>query len=407
MNIAAWTRSVASFAALLLSLVTAFSAFAAPPSQFPADSVFIPATCGGSLTNDAITDAPSGIGERDIVGDSTHAAFSTWSDETFAYFRIRVGGVPTANGGNAPLAQFGWGVGIDVDGDLNTIEYALVVDGIKEQVNLTDNVTKASLKIWTPTIGTPGYVQVKAVTDGSSFASKGGDHWVTFAIPMQEAVAATAGQAKPLVWGKVRVWVATSSNGFTLDADFMCWDDKNPTDNKSAVSDPIVLGPFVEITTDLTKPASTTTPTLTGNATPNATVTITINGKSTTVTASSTGTWTLDVPASWGLEDGKTYPVKASVTLGSTTKDATGNLSIFLPPTVKLTAPTSQTTSTVTTTTPKIEGTATPDATVTITANGKTGTAIAGSDGKWTFDVPSDWGLKDGTTYDVKASVTK
>ena len=400
-------RSFALWFGLLALLAPLSSAFAAPPAQFPADSFFIPASCGGSLTNDAITDAPSGIGERDIVGDSTHAAFSTWSDETFAYFRIRVGGVPTASGGNAPLAQFGWGVGIDVDGDLNTIEYALVVDGIKEQVNLTDNVTKASLKIWTPTIGTPGYVQVKAVTDGSSFASKGGDHWVTFAIPMQEAVAATAGQAKPLAWGKVRVWVATSSNGFTLDADFMCWDDKNPIDNKSAVSDPIVIGPFVSITTDLTKAATTTTPTLTGNATPNATVTLTINGKTTTVTANSAGVWTFDVPANWGLEDGKTYPVKASVTVGSTTKEATGNLSISLPPVVKLTGPASQTTTTSSSTTPKITGTATPGATVTITANGKTGTATAGSDGTWTFDVPANWSLQDGKTYDVGVSVTK
>jgi len=181
-----------------LALLASSPAFAAPPAQFPADSAFIPATCGGSLTNDGTSDAPSGIGERDIVGDATSAAFATWSDETFAYFRVRVAGVPTASGGNAPLAQLGWGVGIDVDGDLSTIEYALVVDGIKEQVNLTDNATKSSLKVWTPTIGAPGYVQVEPVTDGSTFAKKDSDHWLTFAIPLQEAVAATSNLAKPL-----------------------------------------------------------------------------------------------------------------------------------------------------------------------------------------------------------------
>ena len=111
MRLSNWLQCMA---ALALTLATATSASANPPASWPAtESYFFP-SCPDGTPADFLADAPAGINERDIVGDATHPAFGIYDDGTHVFMRTRLDATPLAVGGAAPLAQFGWGVGLDL-----------------------------------------------------------------------------------------------------------------------------------------------------------------------------------------------------------------------------------------------------------------------------------------------------
>ncbi|MCO4763393.1 MAG: hypothetical protein KC502_17885 [Myxococcales bacterium] len=411
------TRTLGVVVGLLLTAM-ALPVFAASAPAYPDTSKMTPAFCSTGQASDTVKDAAGALNERDIVGDSKHPALLTYRDKDFFYTRIRLNADPVVSkGGNSPLAQFGWGFGIDVDNDTKTIEYAVIASGIVEKLMLTNNVDKKNeIKSWAPLLdqgkqGANGqtflaqYAEVRKADDGSKFGGDD-DYFLTIAVPIAESEDATKSNSKPLKWSKIRVWVGTSSNGHTLDKDYMCWDDTTGgVQLDKAVSDPIIAGAYVEITGPKDGKATTVTPTITGLAPPNAKVEVTLNGKKTTVTADQYGVWTLKVPASLGLKDETSYTIKADTTDPVSGKSATtsGPLSISTGGKVDITAPGKDPVKTIT---PTISGTATPEATVTVELNGKKTTVKAGKDGKWSVTVPKDFGLEDDKTYKAKASVT-
>jgi MYXO-CTERM domain-containing protein len=223
----------------------------AQPRSYPPDARYTSARCGKVTSSDVQGDASR---SRDIVGSATYPAFYTYDDGTYAYFRLRLDSDPVVTtAGNRPLAQFGWGVGLDTDGNTADMEYILMANGITERVNLIRVSGGATLRSYTPTLDVttpgpagqtyaPGYVEVKQTGDGSRFGSDV-DYFLTIAAPMAQLAAATAKDTSPIKWGNLMVWVATSTNGTTLNGDYMCWNDSTGAVKlPSAASGPIRVG---------------------------------------------------------------------------------------------------------------------------------------------------------------------
>ncbi|SUI04564.1 large repetitive protein [Salmonella enterica subsp. indica] len=155
---------------------------------------------------------------------------------------------------------------------------------------------------------------------------------------------------------------------------------------------------------------SNTTPTLTGTAEANATITLTIDGNRYTTTANGDGAWT--IPLTYALTDGDYhYTVTATDSAGNT---ATSTATI----TIDTTAPDYVTGGLDTTSetgaagshltnqvTPTFSGATESGATVTLMINGKTYTAIAGDNGKWSITLPEEGKLADGS-YPYTITVT-
>jgi outer membrane protein OmpA-like peptidoglycan-associated protein len=295
----------------------------AAPASFGSNLDYTAVNCGGGGSFDPTQDANAAKDERDIVGSTSVPALYVRDDGTHAFFRLRLDANPIATGGAAPLSQFGWGIGLDSDGNLTTAEYTIVINGITESVSLVRTSDGKALKTWTPTLSgsgpvfTPGFVQV--LPAGSALFGEP-DFFLTVAVPMKEAADATLADPNPLVWGKNTMWAGTSTNGTSIDKDFTCWDDATPIDWAKAAADPVVIGTFVTISAPASQTTvDTVTPILSGTSEPNVEVTVTIGGQSLKVVADPTGKWSALVPASFGLETLKSYTAKVDVV------DAQGN----------------------------------------------------------------------------------
>jgi len=307
------------------------------PATFPNDDSFATAMCKSGVASDPALDFNGAKKKRDVVGNSKHPALATYDDGTWFFLRIRLNENPLTTDGKKPLGQFGWGIGFDADGDLSTIEYAAIVNGISETLDLIRyDKSKTILKQWKPTLNTkksgpsgqtyaPVYVEVRKAADGSEFAGTP-DWFMTVAVHMGQAAQATAASKTPLKWGKINLWVATSSSSKSLDKDFMCWDDtKGKVKIADAVVNPIVAGTFVKITAPASNPVKTKNPKIEGMTEPGVKVTVALNGKAKTVTADKAGKWSLQVDDTWGLQNGKTYTIIAKVSddgTGAAAKDS-------------------------------------------------------------------------------------
>ncbi|SDT12986.1 Ig-like domain-containing protein [Microlunatus soli] len=184
--------------------------------------------------------------------------------------------------------------------------------------------------------------------------------------------------------------------------------------NESAASAPVIF--TVDSTAPdapvITAPADGSTtndplPTVTGTGEPGATVSVSVDGTEVgTTTVNGDGSWTL--PLTDPLSDGD-HEITATQT------DPAGNTSDPSEPvtiTVDATAPEApaitgpEDGSTLTDPTPTITGTGEPGATVTVIIDGQpVGTADVGDDGSWSFDVPADSALDDGT-HEITATQT-
>ncbi|QRN96324.1 adhesin [Archangium violaceum] len=153
----------------------------------------------------------------------------------------------------------------------------------------------------------------------------------------------------------------------------------------------------------------THTPELKGTAEPGSTVTIYVDGEVVgQVKANASGEWSMTVPDDKALDDGQ-HTVKAQAT------DAVGNPSpesstnTFTVDTTPPAAPvvlTPANGTTVSTHTPKLEGTAEPGSTVTVYVDGKVvGQVKANDSGAWSVTVPADKALDDGQ-HTVRAQAT-
>lgn len=146
----------------------------------------------------------------------------------------------------------------------------------------------------------------------------------------------------------------------------------------TVVEAPVITAPADGSTT------TDTTPPIEGTGTPGATIEVFVDGESIgTVTVAADGTWSIESPE---LAPGE-HTVDATQTLGDSVLEAEPVGFIVLgPPVVTSPADGSSTSDT----TPAIEGTGEPGATVTVFVDGQpVGTVVVGDDGTWTL-VPED-----------------
>jgi hypothetical protein len=121
-------------AALLLALFAPSPLLAA---TFPADSDWVALAQDGQDMGDVTGDGQNN--GREIVGDTTDAAVFVYVDGTDFFFRLRVNSDPLLRTDN--LRSYGWGLLFDVDGDFSSYEYALMVDGIREELAFAENTS--------------------------------------------------------------------------------------------------------------------------------------------------------------------------------------------------------------------------------------------------------------------------
>ncbi|MEG2433903.1 MAG: Ig-like domain-containing protein, partial [Acinetobacter sp.] len=145
-----------------------------------------------------------------------------------------------------------------------------------------------------------------------------------------------------------------------------------------------------------------TTPTLTGTAEPGATISLIIAGNMYTTTANASGQWS--VPVTHPLTDAThSYTVTATDTAGNT-KTLTANIVIDTTAPDQLTGGLDSSSETggsgsnaSNQSMPTFSGTTESGATVTLSIGGKTFTAVAGANGKWTITLPEAGKLLDGS----------
>ncbi|MBU5388914.1 Ig-like domain-containing protein [Citrobacter cronae] len=145
-----------------------------------------------------------------------------------------------------------------------------------------------------------------------------------------------------------------------------------------------------------------TTPTLTGTAEPGATISLIIAGNMYTTIANASGQWS--VPVTHPLtEASHSYTVTATDTAGNT-KTLTANIVIDTTAPNQLTGGLDSSSETggsgsnaSNQSMPTFSGTTESGATVTLSIGGKTFTAVAGANGKWTITLPEAGKLLDGS----------
>ncbi|WP_270181050.1 MSCRAMM family protein [Alkalihalobacillus sp. CinArs1] len=106
---------------------------------FPNNNQFTPILVGGEVYADLIKDMnPS---QTDIVGDESNPSFYYAYDTINVYFRMRVRADPR-NRSKTSFKRNAWGVLLNTSGVAGTYDWMLAVNGLKNRVNLIQNVDK-------------------------------------------------------------------------------------------------------------------------------------------------------------------------------------------------------------------------------------------------------------------------
>ncbi len=389
-------KSRGFFAALLALATFVFLPVVASAQTWPADSDWEPILRDGLPVADVEGDVQ---GARDIVGDTTNGAAFTHSDGTFLYFRLRLDDDPRDNS-MTELKPFSWGVEFETDGNLDTYEGLVMVNGITnpEIVSLQQNTTQG-------TIGDPSdqaEVQVasylftthgRVVSAPTMFAGNA-DFFLDFAVPWTDL--ATIGVVPGTDFGII-LGSGNSANSFAADIGTSIADE---------VSDPVSCGTngcgeALPLDIDITSPTdgattSDATPTISGTTDPGAVVVVRIdpdtpNEQSGTVTANSQGVWSY-TPTN-ALSDGA-HDVTAVGSSNGSTGTADGSFTVdTTPPTITLDEPTAN--STTADRTPTVSGTTEPGGEVTLVfnpgaLNERTVVVTADANGDWTYTPTND-----------------
>jgi hypothetical protein len=210
-------------AIMMLMLIVPVAAHA--QVAFPADSAFSALRCGDDrVMTDAYDDATNARDERDVVGDTTHAAGLRASDSTYLYSRIRVDNDPAPSG---QVTSFAWGMEYDLDNDPRTYEVLIIVDGVAGTagaVSVHENTNTTSAN--SPSDPADRLVMSYPFADNARTlvapgTMNGGDSdfWIDFAVPWSVLTPLGLDRDTP-----VRLWVASSSVGTALNGDFACHD---------------------------------------------------------------------------------------------------------------------------------------------------------------------------------------
>ena len=286
---------------LLALLLFPAGAFA---QTFPADADWVPVMRDGAPVADIEGDV---TGSRDIVGDTTDGAAFVFSDGTYLYFRLRLDEDPRDNSGVA-LDPFSWGIEFEADGDLNTYEGLVMVDGITkpEEVSVQHNTVQGT--IGSPSdqaeveVGTYPYTTHGRTVVAPTMFSGDADFFLDFAAPWADLAVFGVVPDAPF---RLILGSGNSANSFAADIG---------TSISDSVSDDIACGQAgcvgAPIAVTISNPAAgsatdDTTPTFTGTTEPGATVVIRINPDTpqeelATVTANAQGVWTYTATTALG-----------------------------------------------------------------------------------------------------------
>lgn len=210
--------------------------------SFPNDNQFVPVTLDGL----PVTDPPGDVSpdETDIVGSSAYPAAYYAFDGTTVYFRMRLNTDPRFKNG---FSNFAWGVLFDTDGNPDTYEWALTVNGLSNALELVQNTSKVPNSFndqaeGTDGRGTPNYsvpiinfgvARAKLAEDGSSFGGTD-DYFIDFLVP--------AAVLFPLLGiteaSSLRFLFFTATNANNFNKDFI---DLKGSLLSSAFSDPLTI----------------------------------------------------------------------------------------------------------------------------------------------------------------------
>ncbi len=208
------------FRIVLSLLLLAASSRLARAQNFPADEKYRPLHCGHHVMTDGRTDEPAAIDERDLVGDTGHAAAWRAVDNQFLYLRLRLDKDAIPGG---TITGFSWGVAFDTNNDARDYEVLALVDGVSGNVLLYRNTQTTTPDDATDPADTPAMDSNLATTHAKSTVaagtSNGGDDdfFLSFAVPLDKLQSVGITPKTP-----VRVWVASSTKTNALDGDFAC-----------------------------------------------------------------------------------------------------------------------------------------------------------------------------------------
>jgi protocatechuate 3,4-dioxygenase beta subunit len=120
---------------------------------FPTNNQFTPITVSGSIYADVVRDINPA--RTDIVGDENFPSFYFAYDTINVYFRMRVRADPR-NRSKTSFANSAWGLLLNTSGVAGTYDWLLAVNGLRNKLNLIQNVVK-EVNSWNdPAEGTNG-----------------------------------------------------------------------------------------------------------------------------------------------------------------------------------------------------------------------------------------------------------
>jgi MYXO-CTERM domain-containing protein len=195
--------------------------------------------------SDLVQDQPGAVDARDIVGDIDFPAGLRASDETNAYLRLRLEADPAPGGA---VQASSWGMQFDTDGDRQTYELMILVEGINGPAGTVTLYRNSTTTLRNdpndPVDQPPAQTYTFAanartiVAPGSSFGGDP-DYFLDFAVPWSALV--------PLGLDRdttTYVWAATSSVADRLDSDFACHNGASgPVRLDGTASDPTTGDP--------------------------------------------------------------------------------------------------------------------------------------------------------------------
>jgi large repetitive protein len=121
-----------------LMLTTPVSAQLVPPDQ----DEFHALRCNPGVSTDDARDTPGGTSHRDVVGTTQFPAVFYTSDDTHFYLKMRLDDDPRQRD---ELKSFGWGFLLDQDDAPNTYEHLVLLNGIREELQLSENTIQGEL----------------------------------------------------------------------------------------------------------------------------------------------------------------------------------------------------------------------------------------------------------------------
>lgn len=183
--------------------------------SWPADSAWLPIQRNGQVVGDPAGDA---VGSRDFVGDAANPTGYTYADATHFFVRVRVNTDPRQGNG---LRPFSWGIAIDTDNDVSSIETFVVASGIKNpdavligENTVTSAVSDPSDRWENETASYPFTTNGRVELAPSNFSNTP-DYFIDMAVLWTDLT--TAGYAPGTT---ASVYIGSGSSDNQLSADF-------------------------------------------------------------------------------------------------------------------------------------------------------------------------------------------